>query len=112
MELAETLRELGLRKPEAYLATYLHLAGPSVSSAVEVGTSLRQPEVSMAAKELEEQGHLERRVADDEGDHRPRKEMRLTDGLEAIIAELKEEAEERYREEMEKIERAEELSER
>lgn len=109
VELAETLRDLGLRKAEAYLVTYLHLAGPSVSRSVEVGTSLRQPEVSTASKTLEERDWLTRDVSDDVGDHRPMKVMELTVDLSEALDELREEREREYREFLDRVERAEEL---
>lgn len=109
VELAETLRELGLRKAEAYLVTYLHRAGPSVSRAIEVGTSLRQPEVSMAAKSLEERGWMERYVSDDEGDHRPMKTMELTVEVEEVLNHLEEERRSDFRNYLDKVKAAREL---
>lgn len=109
VELAETLRSLGTRKAEAYLMTYLDRAGPSVSRSVEVGTSLRQPEVSMAAKALSEKGWLEREVADEEGEHRPMKRMRLTVDLTEVVDSLERVKEEKFREKLRLVDRARDL---
>lgn len=109
VELAEALRGLGLRKAEAYLLTYLHRAGPSVSRSVEVGTSLRQPEVSMAAKRMEERGWLETGVADEEGDHRPMKLLELSRGMEGVVESLREARKGEYEAYLALAERAEDL---
>lgn len=109
VQLAEALRELGLRKAESYLLTYLHLAGPSVSREVEMGTSLRQPEVSMAAKRLEEKELLDRYVSDERGGHRPMKTMEIQQDLSEVLDDLQREKEQEYRESLDLIQDARDL---
>jgi predicted transcriptional regulator len=51
-EFADILRSLGMQRNTAILITYLASAGEATSREIELGASLRQPEVSIAMRDL------------------------------------------------------------
>jgi predicted transcriptional regulator len=58
-ELVQILMELGLKRPTATTLVYLGSAGKSSSTEVQTGTGLKQPEVSVAMKDLTARGWVE-----------------------------------------------------
>ena len=58
-EFAETLQKLGVQPNVAAMITYLMNVDKATSREIEIGTDLRQPEVSICAKTLRYNGWLE-----------------------------------------------------
>ena len=58
-EFAETLQKLGVQQNVAAMITYLMNVDKATSREIEIGTDLRQPEVSICAKTLRYNGWLE-----------------------------------------------------
>jgi len=87
-EIADTLISLGMRRPIARVLSYLKNGDEVTSVELERGTGLRQPEVSIAAKELKEHGWISEREEKKSGKGRPYKVYSLKVGFNKIIANL------------------------
>jgi predicted transcriptional regulator len=59
-EIADVLISLGMSRHAARTLTYLQNVDEATSVELENGTGLRQPEVSIAAKDVEERGWINR----------------------------------------------------
>ena len=99
--LIELLSEAGLNKNIARVVVYLSKVGEAVSRDIERAANLRQPEVSIAMKELKETGWIKDREIKKKGKGRPFKSYKLTLDLKDIVTELVE----KKREEMRKLEK-------
>ncbi len=95
------LAETGLNRNIAKVVVFLSKAGEAVSREIERAANLRQPEVSLAMKDLKEWGWVKERELKKKGKGRPLKSYKLTRDLKEIVAELIE----RKREEITKIEK-------
>lgn len=84
-EFADTLIELGLKRNVAKVLTYLKNVKEVTSRDLEMGSDLRQPEVSIAMRELEELGWIGEREEKKPGKGRPYKIYQLKTSIEAII---------------------------
>jgi len=87
-EFADTLIELGLKRNVAKVLTYLKNVKDVTSRDLEMGSDLRQPEVSIAMRELEELGWIAEREEKKTGKGRPYKIYQLKTHIEAIIEHL------------------------
>jgi predicted transcriptional regulator len=87
-EIADELISLGITRPVARTLSYLLHVNETTSIELERGTGLRQPEISIAMKELEEHGWISEREKKKPGKGRPNKVYSLKVGFEEIIAEL------------------------
>jgi predicted transcriptional regulator len=90
-EFAETLQELGVQQNVAAMITYLTNVDKATSRDIEMGTDLRQPEVSIAAKILRYKGWLEESDIKREGKGRPLREYKLKASIDEIIKHFEEE---------------------
>jgi predicted transcriptional regulator len=90
-EFAETLQELGVQQNVAAMITYLTNVGKATSREIEMGTDLRQPEVSIAAKTLRYNGWLEESEIKRKGKGRPLIEYNLKASIDEIIKHFEEE---------------------
>jgi len=70
-EMENLLVDIGLQKKVARTLIYLSHVDETISEQIERGTSLRQPEVSIALKELRELGWIEKKDVKKEGKGRP-----------------------------------------
>jgi len=70
-EMEELLVDVGLQKKVARTLIYLSHVEETISEHIERGTLLRQPEVSIALKELRELGWIEKKDVKKEGKGRP-----------------------------------------
>jgi predicted transcriptional regulator len=85
LEMANILRRLGVQINVAKLITYLATAGESTSREIEMGTGLRQPEVSIAMRTLRRENWVREHDVKTEGKGRPHKVYALTTPLDEII---------------------------
>jgi predicted transcriptional regulator len=92
LEFIEALRNLRVPRNVATLITYLANANEATSREIEVGTNLRQPEVSIAMRSLRQNKWVEEREIKAEGKGRPMKVYKLNVPLESIITFYEEEA--------------------
>ncbi len=95
------LTETGLNKNIAKVVVFLSKVGEAVSREIERAANLRQPEVSLAMKDLKEWGWVKERELKKKGKGRPLKSYKLTREFKDIVKELVE----KKREEIRRIER-------
>ena len=95
------LAETGLNKNIAKVVVFLSKVGEAISRDIERAANLRQPEVSLAMKDLKEWGWVKERELKKKGKGRPLKSYKLTRDLKDIVQELVE----RKREEIRKMEK-------
>jgi predicted transcriptional regulator len=84
-EFAETLQRLGVEHNVAGMITYLLNVEKATSREIEMGTNLRQPEVSICAKTLRHKGWLDESDFKSEGKGRPSKVYRLKVSIAELI---------------------------
>jgi predicted transcriptional regulator len=87
-EIADALISLGMSRPVARVLSYLKNGNEVTSMELERGTGLRQPEVSIAMKELNERGWISEREEKKLGKGRPNKVYSLKTGFSEIIAQI------------------------
>ena len=85
LEFIATLRNLNVSRNVATLITYLANASEATSREIEVGTNMRQPEVSIAMRALRQNKWVEEREIKAAGKGRPMKVYKLGVPLESII---------------------------
>ena len=85
MEFVETLRSLGVPRNVATLITFLANVNEASSREIEMGSDLRQPEVSIAMRSLRENNWIEEREIKREGKGRPMKVYSLRASIDEII---------------------------
>ncbi len=109
-EFVEVLRELGIPRNVASMITYLANVQEATSREIEIGSNLRQPEVSIAMRTLRLNNWVEEREIKKDGKGRPMKVYRLTISLPDIIRHFEEEKRRESARTMESIEKLKELS--
>ncbi|MBN1323617.1 MAG: ArsR family transcriptional regulator [Methanotrichaceae archaeon] len=109
MEFVETLRSLGVPRNVSTLITYLANVDEASSREIEMGSDLRQPEVSIAMRTLRENQWIEEREVKREGKGRPMKVYSLRAPIEDIIRHFEEEKLHESAQAMESIQRLKEL---
>jgi predicted transcriptional regulator len=87
-EFANTLMGLGLKRNVAKTLTYLKNVTEVTSREIEMGSDLRQPEVSTAMRELKTLNWVMVREEKKPGKGRPFKVYRLDTNINSIIKEL------------------------
>ena len=87
-EIVDALISLGMSKTAARMLAYIQQVNEAKSIELEMGTGLRQPEVSIAAKQLEERDWINEREEKKQGKGRPFKIYSLKVGFKDIIAQL------------------------
>jgi predicted transcriptional regulator len=87
-EIADTLISLGISRNVARILSYLQNKNKVTSVELEREAGLRQPEVSIAMRELEERDWISKREEKKPGKGRPNKVYSLKVGFNKIIAEL------------------------
>ena len=98
-----------MSKPAARMLAYIQKVNEATSVELKMGTGLRQPEVSIAAKQLEERDWINEREEKKPGKGRPFKIYSLKVGFKNIIAQLEKQQKKAVDEAQEKIERLKEL---
>jgi predicted transcriptional regulator len=85
LEFIEALRSLDVPRNVAALITYLANVNETTSREIEMGTDLRQPEVSIAMRTLRQNKWIDEHDAKAEGKGRPMKIYKLSVPIEEII---------------------------
>jgi predicted transcriptional regulator len=91
LEFVETLNKLGIHQNVAAIITYLMNVDRATSRQIEMGTDLRQPEVSIGVKMLRHNGWLEESKLKREGKGRSMRVYKLRASIDEIIKHLEEE---------------------
>jgi predicted transcriptional regulator len=87
-EIVDILISLGIRRTVARTLSYLRNKNEVTSIELERGTGLRQPEISIAMRELNERDWISEREEKKLGKGRPNKIYSLKVGFDEIIAQL------------------------
>ena len=77
LEFVDALRSLNVPRNLATLITFLANADDATSREIEIGTSMRQPEVSIAMRALRQNNWIEEHEVKREGKGRPMKVYKL-----------------------------------
>ena len=109
-EFVEVLRELGIPRNVASMITYLANVEEATSREIEIGSNLRQPEVSIAMRTLRNNNWVEEMEIKKDGKGRPMKVYRLTISLGDIIKHFEDEKRKESAKTLESIEKLKELS--
>ena len=109
-EFIEALRNLNVPRNVAMLITYLANVTETSSREIELGTNLRQPEVSIAMRTLRQNNWIEQRNIKAEGKGRPMIVYKLRVPLESIINHYEEESKHESAQAMLSIQRLKELT--
>ena len=109
MEFVETLRSLGVPRNVATLITFLANVEEASSREIEMGSDLRQPEVSIAMRTLRENNWIEEKEIKREGKGRPMKVYALHATIADIIKHFEEEKLHESAQAMESIQRLKQL---
>jgi predicted transcriptional regulator len=107
--IADALISLGLGRNAAIILAYLQNMKSAKSFDLERGANLRQPEVSIAVKQLKKHGWINERKDKKPGKGRPYKIYSLKIGFNEIIAQLENERKKAVDESLAKIEQLKEL---
>ena len=109
LEFIDILRNLNLSRNVASTIVFLSNVDEATSKDLEVGSQLRQPEVSIAVKELKIFGWLDEREIKKEGKGRPMKVYRLAVPMGTIVEHLERQTKEDTQRIMENIEKLKKL---
>jgi predicted transcriptional regulator len=109
-EFAMTLQKLGVQQNVAAMITYLMSVDKATSREIEIGTDLRQPEVSICAKILRHDGWLEESDIKRGGKDRPLRVYKLKVSIDEIIKHFEEERIQESAEIMQSIQKLKQLS--
>ena len=108
-EIVEALISLGMNRLVARVLAYLQQVNEVTSNELELGTNLRQPEVSIAMKHLNEHDWINERDEKKPGKGRPYKIYSLKVGFNDIIAQLENQQRKTVEETQARIKRLKEL---
>ncbi|MHC1594225.1 MAG: ArsR family transcriptional regulator [Methanotrichaceae archaeon] len=109
LEFAETLRSLGVQRNVAILITYLANVDEASSREIEMGSDLRQPEVSIAMRTLRENEWVNEKEIKRGGKGRPMKVYTLQTQIDNIIKHFEEEKQQESAHTMESIQKLKDL---
>lgn len=107
--IADALISLGLSRPMARTLSYLQNLNEATSIDLERGTRLRQPEVSIAMKDLKERNWINEREEKKPGKGRPYKIYSLKVGFNEIISNFEKQQKKEINDVKVKIKRLKEL---
>jgi predicted transcriptional regulator len=107
--IVEALIFLGMNKNVAMALTYLQNMNTATSTDLEKGANLRQPEVSIAIKQLKEQDWITEREERKIGKGRPTKVYSLKVGFNDIVNQLEKQQKKALNEVKANVERLKEL---
>jgi len=110
LEFVHLLHGLGVNRNVAKVMTYLAAAGESTSREIERGCAMRQPEISIAMRELRRKNWISEQEVKGEGKGRPSKVYVLTTPVDEIIKSIEEERRKKSDESMESIQKLRDLA--
>jgi len=110
MEFIEGLQSLGINRNVSKLITYLKDVDEGSSREIEIGTGMRQPEVSIAMRPLREMGWISERDVKSPGKGRPMRIYALRTTIEEIIGHFEAEKSQESARTIEAIQKLKELS--
>jgi predicted transcriptional regulator len=110
LEFIDALRSLNVPRNVAGLITYLANTNETTSRQIEMGTNLRQPEVSIAMRTLRQNNWIDERDAKAEGKGRPMKVYKLRVPIQEIIQHYEEEKNSEAAKTMQAIQRLKEIA--
>ena len=105
LEFIDILRNLNLSRNVASTLAFLSNVAEATSKDLELGSQLRQPEVSIAVKELRNFGWLDEREIKKEGKGRPMKVYKLAVPMGEIVEHLEKQTKEDTQRMMKNIEK-------
>jgi predicted transcriptional regulator len=105
LEFIEILRNLNISRNVASTLAYLSSVEEATSKDLELGSELRQPEVSIAMRELRSYGWIDEREIKKEGKGRPMKIYKLAVPMPEIVIHLEKQTREEAQRIMENIEK-------
>lgn len=105
LEFIEILRNLNISRNVASTLAYLSSVEEATSKDLELGSELRQPEVSIAMRELRSYGWIDEREIKKEGKGRPMKIYKLAVPMPEIVVHLEKQTREEAQRIMENIEK-------
>jgi len=108
-EIADALISLGLSRNASMTLAYMQNTNSATSIELERSTRLRQPEVSIAMKQLKERDWINEREDKNPGKGRPYKVYSLKVGFNDIIAQLEKQQKKAVDKAQEKLKRLKEL---
>lgn len=97
LRMVEILSEAGIPRNTARVLTFIAVAGRTFSAQIQEGTGMRQPEVSIALKQLTERKWISRQSVQREGKGRPIYVYRLRRELREIVETVEKEQDRRVR---------------
>ena len=109
-EFADTLMGLGLKRNVAKTLTYLKNMDEVTSRQIEIGSDMRQPEVSMAVRELKGLKWIVVREEKKPGKGRPFKIYRLDQNMNFIINQLEREKVDESKQMLDNIQRLKQIN--
>jgi predicted transcriptional regulator len=109
-EFIDTLRSLNVPKNVAAVITYLANVNEATSREIEMGTNLRQPEVSIAMRSMHQNDWVDEREVKGEGKGRPMKVYKLAVSIDKIIQHYEEEMNREAAKTMQAIKRLKEIT--
>ena len=109
LEFIEILRNLNLSRNVASTLAYLSNVNEATSKDLEFGSQLRQPEVSIAMRELRNYGWLDERDIKKEGKGRPMKVYKLAVSMSKIVEHLEKQTKKDTQRTMKNIEKLKKL---
>jgi predicted transcriptional regulator len=110
LEFVDALRNLRVPRSVATLITFLASADEATSREIELGTSMRQPEVSIGMLGLRQNNWIEEHEVKLEGKGRPTKVYRLAVPIDKIIQHYEEQKSEEAAQTMQAIQRLKEIA--
>ena len=110
LEFVHLLHGLGVNRNVAKVITYLAAAGESTSREIERGCNMRQPEISIAMRELRHKNWVDEREVKTEGKGRPSKAYVLTTPIGEIIGTIEEERRKESEKSLESIQKLRDLA--
>jgi predicted transcriptional regulator len=105
LEFIEILRNLNISRNVASTLAYLSSVEEATSKDLEMGSELRQPEVSIAMRELRSFGWIDEREIKKEGKGRPMKIYKLAVPIPEIVIHLEKQTMQETQKAMENIEK-------
>ncbi len=108
-KISDAFISLGMSRPVARTLSYLNAADGATSRVIEKGAGLRQPEISLAVKELKERNWINEQEDKKPGKGRPYKIYSLKIGFDEIVLQLEKQQKKEIDKSLAKIERLKEL---